>query len=306
MSRTSHFGCRQSRLLVLVALAFSICAPTADSKFTQSSSVSSTNLSQFIIAIRGKAKGLESSSGMHQAFQSFTSAHKLAPENINYSDYVIVRLLYEASRDAGFWNMHWTITNQEPVSDKIWQQWKNIKNPSYATPTASAECDELSALYSFLVTRAGVKGVGLFWPTYNHTVAVWVVHPAKGADIRVVVPTSQIFLEVTDSFDTRKFNPWHQKSIHEYTRRDVPDSFELPKPLFNLFLRQIDRYAGASDSTLQQIRYLREGVFLKSWTPEEAARDALRRRDNLHSGPTEDLSAFWNFAEDMRAVKPPL
>jgi len=177
----------------------------------QQSPKSDPNFQQFIIQIRAKAKLLESSSGMHDGFVSLTKAHNLSAESISYSDYVLVRLLYEASRDAGFWNMHWTITNQEPNSNQIWKQWKSVKNPSFVSPTASAECDELSALYSFLVTRAGVHGVGLFWPTYNHTVAVWVVHPAKGPDIRVVIPTSQIFLEVTDSFDTRKFDPWHQK-----------------------------------------------------------------------------------------------
>jgi hypothetical protein len=284
----------------------SASAVASDRASHPQTAIANTSLQEFIIQVRGKAKILENSSGMRDGYASFTKAHKLSPESLNYSDYVIVRLLYEASRDAGFWNMHWTITNQEPVSDKIWQQWKTVAKPSFVTPTASAECDELSALYSFLVERAGVKGVGLFWPTYNHTVAVWVVHPAKEADIRVVIPTSQIFLDVADSFDTRKFDPWHQKTIHQYVRHDVADSFEIPRPLFDFFLRQVDRYAGASDSTLQQIRYLREGVFLKSWTPEEAARDALRRRDNLHSGPAEDLSAFWNFAEDMRAGKPPL
>jgi len=49
------------------------------------------------------------------------------------------------------------------------------------------------------------------------------------------------------------------------------DTFELPRPLFDFFLQQIDKYAGASDSTLQQIRYLREGVFLKDWSAETAA-----------------------------------
>jgi len=34
--------------------------------------------------------------------------------------------------------------------------------------------------------------------------------------------------------------------------------------------------SGASDSTLQQIRYLRESVFLKSWTPEEFRRRYAR------------------------------
>jgi hypothetical protein len=128
--------------------------------------------------------------------------------------------------------------------------------------------------------------------------------PANGAEVRVVVPTSQIFLEVNDSFATRKFNPWRQKTIYEYKRRDVADSFELPKPLFDFFLQQINKYAGASDSSLQQIRYLREGVFLKYWTAEAAARDALGRKNDLSGAPAEDLAAFQNFAEDMRSQLP--
>lgn len=263
--------------------------------------VAETTLERLIGEIHTRAKTLESSSGMRLSFQSFTASYKIAPGSIHYSDFVIVRLLYEATRDAGFWNMHWTITNMPPNSDRVWSQWKVAQAVSPLTPTASAECDELSALYAFLVERAGVRSVGLFWPYPNHTVAVWVLHPTNGGDVRVVVPTSQIFLDVTDSFGTRKFNPWHQKTIYEYKRGDAPDSFELPKPLFEFFLRQVDKYAGASDSTLQQIRYLREGVFLKYWTPEAAAQDALRRKNDLRSGPAEDLAAFQSFAQDMRA-----
>jgi hypothetical protein len=263
-----------------------------------------TTVTRLIRETRHRAKILESSSGMRSSFQSFTSAYKIAPKSISYSDFVIVRLLYEATRDAGFWNMHWTITNMPPNSDQVWRQWKSVHDISPLTSTASAECDELSALFSFLVERAGVRRAGLFWPYPNHTVAVWVLHPAGGSDVRVVIPTSQIFLDVHDSFGTRKFNPWHQKTIFEYTRRDVPDSFELPQPLFDFFLRQIDRYAGASDSTLQEIRYLREGVFLKSWTAETAAQDAVERRKGLGSGPAEDLAAFENFATDMRVQNP--
>jgi len=120
--------------------------------------------------------------------------------------------------------------------------------------------------------------------------------------VRFVVPTSQIFLEQTDFFDTRKFDPWRQKTIYEYTRRDVPDSFELPKPLFNFFVQQLERYGGASDVTQQQLRYLREGVFLGSWTPETAALGALAKRNALTSGPREDVDAFQNFVRDMRPV----
>jgi hypothetical protein len=228
----------------------------------------------------------------------------IVQSTISYSDFVIVRLLYEATRDAGFWNMHWTITNMPPNSDQVWRQWKVVKTVSPQRPTASAECDELSALYAFFVERLGVHRVGLFWPYPNHTVAVWVLHPSNGADIRVVVPTSQVFLGVNDSFGTRKFNPWHQKAIFEYKRRDVPETFEFPKSLFDFFLQQVEKYAGASDSTLQEIRYLREGVFLKSWTAEAAARDALGRKAGLGSGPAEDVAAFQNFAQDMTDQKP--
>jgi len=284
-------------------MAFATTLYAVEAKPTpETTSPANTQLGQLISRIRIKAKQLESSNGMRQGFRSFTTAYKVAPNSVSYTEYVLVRLLYEATRDAGFWNMHWTITNMPPNSDQVWRQWKGVRSPSFVTPTASAECDELSALFAFLVGRAGVKGVGLFWPYPNHTVAVWVIHRAQGTDVRVVVPTSQIFLDVTDSFGTRKFNPWHQKSVFEYKRRDAPDSFEFSKPLFDFFLAQIDKYAGASDSTLQQLRYLREGVFLKSWTSDQAAQGALRRRDNLGSNaPAEDLAAFQNFARDMRS-----
>jgi len=262
------------------------------------------SVGQLVSLVREKAKSLEGSSGMRLGFQAFTTAHGLAAESIRYSDYVIVRLLFEATRDAGSWNLHWAITDQPPNSDRIWQQWKGVTRPSALESTATAECDELSALYAFLVERAGVKSVGLFWPAPNHTVAVWVVRPATGPVVRVVVPTSQIFLDETDRFDTKKFNPWRQKTIYEYTRRDVPDSYELPKPLFDYFMQQMDKYGCASDGTLQQLRYLREGVFLRTGTPEQAAREALKKRSALGSGPAEDLVALERFAQDMRSWVP--
>ena len=285
-------------VLGLLALA---TFPGAVDASAQASRTSDPTVAHLLAEVRARAKTLENSSGMHQSFQSFTSAYKIAPASISYSDFVVVRLLYEATRDAGFWNMHWTITDMPPNSDRVWSQWKAVRTVSPLTPTASAECDELSALFSFLVERTGVRSVGLFWPYANHTVAVWTLHPAGAAEVRVVVPTSQIFLGVNDSFGTKKFNPWHQKTIFEYKRRDAPDSFELPKPLFDYFLQQIDKYGGASDSTLQQIRYLREGVFLKYWTAEAAARDALNRKKDLTFAPREDSAAFENFAQDMRS-----
>jgi hypothetical protein len=268
---------------------------------TAAAPLTDNSVGQLISQVRGKAKSLEGTSGMQLGFQSFLAAHQLAPQSIRYSDFVIVRVLFEATRDAGFWNLHWAITDQPPNSDRIWQQWKNVQKPSALESTATAECDELSALSALLMERAGIKSVGLFCPAPNHTVAVWVVKPTMGPALRVVVPTSQVFLDEPDRFDTRKFNPWRQKTIYEYTRRDVSDAYELPKTLFNYFIQQMDKYGGASDETLQELRYLREGVFLKSWTPDQAARAALKKRSALGAGPVEDLAALQNFAHDMRA-----
>jgi hypothetical protein len=258
------------------------------------------SVERFVSSVRAKATALEDSQGMRLGFSAFTSAYRLSPERVRYADYVLVRLLYEATRDAGFWNLHWTITNREPNSDLIWRQWRDVRTPSAARPTASAECDELSALYAFLAARAGIKRVGLFWPSANHTVAVWTVGPAGPAETRVVIPTSQIFLDATDTFGTRRFNPWSQKAIYEYARRDVPDTFEMPAALSGFFLAQMDKYGGASDAALQELRYLRESVFLKQRAPEDAAREALRRRAELRAAPPEDLAAFAHFAADIR------
>src|SRR6266478_3910343 len=292
-------------LAFFLLIAAGTCVYSQGQKLAPAGSASQgDSLGQLVSLLREKAKALEASSGMRLGFQSFTSAHKLAPGSIHYSDYVIVRLLFEATRDAGFWNLHWAITDQPPNSDRIWQQWKSVKRASALESTATAECDELSALYAFLVERSGVRSVGLFWPAPNHTVAVWVMRPATGPVVRVVVPTSQVFLDENDLFDTKKFNPWRQKTIYEYTRRDVPDSLELPKPLLDFFLKQVDKYAGSSEVTLQQLRYLREGVFSRAWTPEQAAREALKKRSALGSGPREDLAALQSFAEDMRSWVP--
>lgn len=287
-------------IVLLIAAPFLLLAQEARPAQPQPPRTDTT-LARLLVELHTKAHALESSSGMRSSFQTFIAAHHLSPDSIRYSDFVMARLLFEATRDAGLWNLHWSITDQPPNSDRIWQQWRVAGRPSVLKSTATAECDELSALYAFFAQREGLKSVGLFWPYTNHTVAVWTLHPTASPTIRVVVPTSQIFLTESDMFDTRKFDPWRQKTIYEYTRRDAPDSYEFSKPLFDFFLQQVDKYAGASDATLQRLRYLREAVLLRAWTPEQAAQDALKRRDALSSGPEEDRAAFYRFAVDMRS-----
>ena len=294
MTLPAHSRFAAALVFTLVSIA---CLPASAIPSPQTPSPTLINL---ISAIRAKSKSLESSPAQRHAYDSFLAAHHLAPGSIPFSDFVLVHLFFEATRDAGYWNMHWSITDQPPNSDRIWTQWKSIAQPSFAQKSATAECDELSALFAFLVQRSGVKGVGLFWPYPNHTVAVWSLHPANTQPVRVVVPTSQIFLTEEDTFDTKKFDPWHQKTIYDYTRRDVPDSFELPKPLFDFFLAQLDKYAGASTGALQQIRNLRDAVFQQTLTPEQAALEALRRRAAFSSS-VEDQAAFDHFANDLRS-----
>jgi hypothetical protein len=66
------------------------------------------------------------------------------------------------------------------------------------------------------------------------------------------------------------------------------------------FFRQIDKNACASDVTVQRIRYLRDAVLAKAWTPEQAAREALRRKAGLAGGSSEDAAALQSLADDVR------
>jgi hypothetical protein len=86
-------------ILLVVATA---SAQSRDQKPAQQGSISSGNtVGRLVGVVRAKAKALEGSSGMRLGFLSFTSAHKLPAESIRYSEYVVVRLLFEATRDAG-------------------------------------------------------------------------------------------------------------------------------------------------------------------------------------------------------------
>ncbi|HEX4965172.1 MAG TPA: hypothetical protein VF173_30465 [Thermoanaerobaculia bacterium] len=288
-------------LVVLAALVF---APVAAAQEPRSPSPASpATVGELLGALRDKAKALEGTAGMRLAFQSLNSRFKLPQDAVRYSDFVIVRLIFEATRDAGFWNLHWAITNREPESDNIWRQWQVVRQPLYAKPTATAECDELSALFAFLSRSLGVKGIGLLWPYSNHTVAAWEIHPAGRKAVRVVVPTTQIFLSPTDFFGTTTFDPWRQRTIPEYTRRDAQPTLQFPRALLNFFLEQAQRYGGATDSTLQRLRYQREAVFRGNLTPDRAAVNADLTSLSLTGAPPEDLAAFTDFAREMRTAE---
>jgi len=202
-------------------------------------------------------------------YTAFLTAHELADTEALYRDYVRVKLVFESTRDGGLWHLRWDITNEKPNSEQIWRQWKRAGVPQdeAAVPTAFAECDELSALFAFLVYRLGVKHVGLYWPTWNHVVAVWTV-PSSSSEadkpVRVVVPTSQIFLTWDDSLGTKGFDPWSQKTIYEYRRRDVKGSHPIDGDLARFFVSQSRRYAGLPQLELQRLRNQRDEAMAAS------------------------------------------
>ncbi|HYH45239.1 MAG TPA: hypothetical protein VEG34_06090 [Thermoanaerobaculia bacterium] len=259
------------------------------------------SLQRLVEAVREKARVQQDSAGGRLAYRSFLAANGLAPVHVGAADFAVVRLLFEATRDAGLWNLRWAITDLEPNSDRIWRQWSAVRHPSAAAPTAVAECDELSALFAFLARRAGVRNIGLFWPTSNHTVAAWELRPPGRRAVRVVVPTTQIFLAESDLFGTRRFDPWTQRTIYEYTRRDAPDTLQLPASLVDFFLVQLDKYGGATDGALQRLRYLREGVLQGRLSREQAVARALALVSGRGPGAGVDMAAFRTFAADLLA-----
>src|SRR5215210_3060135 len=93
-----------------------------------------TALARLVEAVREKARAQEGSSGVKLAFRSFTASHGLPADLVSYSDFSVVRLLFESTRDAGLWNLQWTITNLPPDSDNVWKQWGAARRPSYPTP----------------------------------------------------------------------------------------------------------------------------------------------------------------------------
>jgi hypothetical protein len=231
-------------------------------------------------------------------FARIARDHALPTDAAALRNYLRVKTVFEATREAGWWRLAWTITDRQPQSDAIWAAWRSVGD---AVPriTASAECDETSALVSLILRRLGVKSVGLFWPQSNHTVAVWKAHARDGTEVRIVLPTSQVFLEPDDGFDTRAFDPKRQRTIYDYTRADVKGSDTIPAVLGEFFLAQVRRYAAASDRTQRKLRVLRarfmSGEASRSLEAERQALAVRLRTEKVQ----EDLPAVEAFGDEI-------
>lgn len=215
---------------------------------------------ELIAELDAVADDMARSPAVRADYEALLAAKGLTDDEALYHDFVRVKLAFEATRDGGLWHLRWDITNEQPNSEQVWQQWKRAQPSSdeQPVPTAVAECDELSALFAFVVRKLGVRHVGLFWPQWNHVVAVWTVQSDDGSPVRIVVPTSQIFLDDDQSLGTEQFDPWTQKTIFEYRRADVKDAHRIDAQLARFFVVQARRYAERSQQQLQQLRNARD------------------------------------------------
>lgn len=226
-------------------------------------------------AMRAELVPIAQSAAVRYEFEWLRQKHQLPDDDGLFADYVIVRTAFEATRAGGLWGLEWRITDQLPQSDRVWSQWRSVAVTEGALPasTAIAECDELSALFAVVARGLGLSRrsrVGLLWPTSNHTVAVWAFDLPFAADgdaqgrrehrreIRIVAPTSQIFLDSAQSLDTDGFDPWLQPRIFDYARRDVPADFTLPADLARAFIAAVRTHGDTHAGVLQSMRNRRE------------------------------------------------
>lgn len=205
------------------------------------------------------AETFESSEVLKTEFSQLQASHGINNSQKNYRDFIRVRLAFEATRDSGLWQLRWTVTDKEPNSDAIWHQWATLSNPQYideslAEATAIAECDELSALFAMIAGGLGVKRVGLFWPTSNHTVAVWTSQDPDGNPVRIVIPTSQVFISHNAGLGTTEFDPSQQKTIYDYGRRDITLDHTIPVALARMMIDQVREFGDKPATELQARR----------------------------------------------------
>lgn len=232
-------------------------------------------------------------------------------------DHRRLRALFEATRDGGFFRLRWAITNQEPSSARIWAQWAQAKTgASLATGPASAtaECDEISALTAFLAGRVGVERVGLFYPSWNHTIVAWQPPTAKKGT-RVLLPTTQVFLGCDDGFDAADFDPKAQAHVWAYGPKDVAPHATVPASTVAFLLGQIDRWVPATSDLLALVRLDRARRLKSSVARCAHQRVVLAGRlERNHTCADEAaLAHYWTeelgqpaapFAEILRALAP--
>ncbi len=214
-------------------------------------------VAEILEGIATSAREIQSDPVVEREYLAFLARQDLDETRAPYAQYVIVRVVFEATRDGGLWGLVWDITNREGHSDRIWKQWQKaaVPAPGQWGVTAVAECDELSALFAFLVRQLGVKHAGVLDGGPNHIVAHWTLRQSRKQEARVVVPTSQIYLSRTATLGTTEINPYKIRVVWDYWRRDVKPTHTIPAALARYFVEQLP-LATLPQAELQQRRNL--------------------------------------------------
>lgn len=195
------------------------------------------------------AESLEADPDVQAHWGALVAAHGLADTPAAYDEFVHVRIVHEALRDGGWAGLRWDITDQAPDSTRLWAAWRGG-----AAGPVTAECDELSAIFAMVARGLGVDHVGLFWPTWNHTVAVWTTPGEDGRPVRVVVPTSQVFLTATAGLGDTGFDPRTQKTIYDYGQKDLAKDAPLPTVVVDRIVEGAERFGGEPTTALVRRR----------------------------------------------------
>lgn len=234
-------------------------------------------MGDFWTALGTQIDGLDTSA-FNTVFTAFAAQHGADASSPELRrDFMRLWTVFEATRDGGWWRLRWQVTDQEPTSTQIWKAWrKSPPEQSFATPSAVAECDEITALFSVTARRLGVRGVGLFYPTWNHVIAGWAptgVDQSNRGNV-VLIPTTQIFQGCPATFDQTSFKP--PKQVYEFPRTDVKDAVEMPAPLAAFLLEQVRAYGEASPALLALIRAKRADLLQSSLGDCKAYRRQLQ------------------------------
>ncbi len=219
----------------------------------------SVTYTAFLDEVRRVADELSAAPEVVAGYQRLLADNRLTESDVSLESYSRVRLAFEATRDGGLWGIRWNVTDEMPWSDEIWKQWA-ARDWSGEPPdiTAQAECDELSALFSVLARDLGTQGfVGLFWPAWNHTVAVWeltrhVSGSSKGEQVRILIPTSQIWLSREATLGTREMKA--NRVVFPYQRKDLEPDGLIPAPVARHLIGQLRTYGAWSSERLLERR----------------------------------------------------
>jgi hypothetical protein len=220
---------------------------------------SSVPYPMFVAEVRRVADELRAAPEVERSYRALLAEYALTPDDVSIESYSRVRLVFEATRDGGLWGVKWKVTDRMPWSDAVWEQWRNV---DFGAPepevTAFAECDELSALFALLARDLGIEGfVGLHWPAWNHTVAVWELRRGEtardpGERVRVMVPTSQVWLSREATLGSREFKTG--RAVFPYARKDMKEQSELPIALARFLVARLERYGALSNEALLERR----------------------------------------------------